>query len=178
MKTVKSDKWFRYLAALRGSAAIALLAGLFLPAMTLRASADLPAEPPPYEWIAAWMDDLRQSNERWIEVNLSEQTLNAWEGDTLISSVVVSTGRSDEPTLPGVFAIEQKYERAWMEGEDYEVPNVPFAMYYSGSYAIHGAYWHNDFGIPISNGCINVPLAEAEWLYSWADVGTPVIIEP
>ncbi len=96
----------------------------------------------------------------------------------MISSVVVSTGRSDEPTLPGVFAIEQKYERAWMEGEDYEVPNVPFAMYYSGSYAIHGAYWHNDFGIPISNGCINVPLAEAEWLYSWADVGTPVIIEP
>jgi lipoprotein-anchoring transpeptidase ErfK/SrfK len=51
-------------------------------------------------------------------------------------------------------------------------------MYYSGNYAIHGAYWHSDFGADISNGCINLPVGQAAWLFNWAEVGTMVVIEP
>jgi lipoprotein-anchoring transpeptidase ErfK/SrfK len=63
-----------------------------------------------------------------------------------------------------------------MQGEDYNVPDVPHAMYYSGNYAIHGAYWHNSFGIPVSHGCINVAPDHAAWLFNWATVGTPVVV--
>lgn len=128
--------------------------------------------------IAAWINDLKQSQERWIEVNLSEQRLTAWEGNTPVTSVTVSTGRSDEPTLPGVFSIQTKQEKAWMQGENYEIPNVPYTMFYSGNYAIHGTYWHNNFGTPVSNGCVNVPVDQAAWLFNWASIGTPVIVEP
>lgn len=128
--------------------------------------------------IAAWVNDLKQSEERWIEVNISEQRLTAWEGNTPVSSVTVSTGRADEPTLPGVFAIQTKQEKAWMQGDNYEIPNVPYTMFYSGNYAIHGTYWHHNFGTPVSNGCVNVPVDQAAWLFNWASVGTPVIVEP
>ena len=63
-----------------------------------------------------------------------------------------------------------------MVGEDYNVPDVPNVMYYSGNYAIHGAYWHRSFGIPISHGCTNVAPDHAAWLYRWAAVGTPVVV--
>lgn len=128
--------------------------------------------------ITARIDDLKQSNSRWIVINLSNQQLNAWEGDTLVYSASVSTGRSDEPTPIGIFAIEQKSERAWMQGENYDIPNVPYAMFYSGSYAIHGAYWHEQFGSPVSSGCINLPVEQAAWLFNWANVGTTVIVQP
>ncbi|HEY9663761.1 MAG TPA: L,D-transpeptidase, partial [Allocoleopsis sp.] len=79
---------------------------------------------------------------------------------------------------PGVFSIQTKQEKAWMQGENYEIPNVPYTMFYSGNYAIHGTYWHNNFGTPVSNGCVNVPVDQAAWLFNWASVGTPVIVEP
>lgn len=138
-----------------------------------------PTTPPPEpsEWIAAWIDDLKQSSQRWIEVDLSAQQILAWEGSTLVFSAPVSTGREGDWTPPGVYAIEIKYDKAWMEGDDYDIPNVPYVMYFFGSYAIHGAYWRDSFGTPASRGCVSMSVEQAEWLYSWAAEGTHVVIE-
>lgn len=133
--------------------------------------------PEPTEWITAWIDDLKQSNERWIEVDLSAQQILAWEGNTVVFSAAVSTGREGDWTPPGVYAIETKYDKAWMQGDDYDIPNVPYVMYFYGSYAIHGAYWRDNFGTPASRGCVSMSVEQAEWLYSWASEGTHVVIE-
>lgn len=122
------------------------------------------------------MASLRQSSNPWIEINLSTQRLIAWEGNQPVYGVIVSTGKASTPTLPGVFAIREKRSIDRMVGEDYDVPDVPFAMYYSGGYAIHGAYWHHDFGTPVSHGCTNVAVNHARWLFDWAPVGTPIVI--
>jgi len=119
---------------------------------------------------------LKRSGRRWIEIRLRSQRLLAWQGNQLIYAVVVSTGKSATPTPTGIFAIQVKYPTARMRGEDYNVPDVPHVMYYSGNYAIHGAYWHRSFGIPISHGCTNVAPDHAAWLYQWASVGTPVVV--
>ncbi|MBF2048255.1 MAG: L,D-transpeptidase [Leptolyngbya sp. IPPAS B-1204] len=133
------------------------------------------------EWVAAWINDLKQSNQRWIQVNLAEQRLTAWEGSTPVFSIAVSTGRASDATPAGVYAIETKYRTARMQGESqgkqYDIPDVPYTMYFSGSYAIHGAYWHDSFGDPVSSGCINVPVEGAAWLFNWANMGTPVVVQ-
>ena len=64
-----------------------------------------------------------------------------------------------------------------MTGPGYDLPNVPFVQYFTGSYAIHGAYWHQSFGVPVSHGCVNLQPGDAAWLYDWADYGTPVIVQ-
>jgi lipoprotein-anchoring transpeptidase ErfK/SrfK len=122
------------------------------------------------------MIELKQTQRRWIEINLTTQRLIAWEGNKSVYAVIVSTGRANTPTIPGVFNIQQKREIDRMVGETYDVPNVPYAMYYHGGYAIHGAYWHNNFGTPMSHGCTNVAVDHARWLFSWANIGTPVVI--
>ena len=128
------------------------------------------------EWIAQRMVNLRQTDDRWIEVNVSTQRLIAWEGNTPVYAVIVSTGVETDPTLIGSFAVQSKHRTARMRGEDYDVPDVPFVMYYDGSYGIHGAYWHHSFGTPVSHGCVNVAVDHAEWLFNWASVGTPVVV--
>lgn len=119
---------------------------------------------------------LKDSQKRWLEIDLSRQRLTAWEGDQPIYSVMVSTGKKETPTIPGVFAIQSKRSLDRMQGSDYDVPDVPYAMYYHRGYAIHGAYWHNRFGTPVSHGCINVPVDQAQWLFHWTSLNTPVII--
>lgn len=119
---------------------------------------------------------LKQSSDRWIEINISTQRLIAWEGGAPVYAVVISTGMDDHPTIPGNFAIQSKHRTARMRGEDYNVPDVPFTMYYDGSYAIHGAYWHRRFGTPVSHGCVNVAVNHAQWLFNWASIGTPVVV--
>jgi hypothetical protein len=119
---------------------------------------------------------LKRSGQRWIEINRRSQTLTAWQCNRQVYSVIVSTGKSDTPTPTGIFNIQAKYPTARMQGEDYNVPDVPHVMYYSGNYAIHGAYWHRSFGIPISHGCTNVAPDHAAWLYKWASVGTTVVV--
>jgi lipoprotein-anchoring transpeptidase ErfK/SrfK len=64
-----------------------------------------------------------------------------------------------------------------MQGEDYDIPDVPHVMYYSGNYAIHGTYWHGNFGSPISNGCVNLAPNHAEWVFNWVSIGTPVVVQ-
>lgn len=116
------------------------------------------------------------SQGRWIEVDLSRQRLIAWEAGRQVYSTPISTGKRSTPTPTGTFAIESKDRSAHMRGRDYDVPHVPNTMYFAGGYAIHGAYWHNRFGTPVSHGCINLPVSESRKLFNWADEGTRVVV--
>ena len=121
------------------------------------------------------------NGERWIEINLSSQYMIAWQGDVPVMETYVSTGRPGFDTPPGTFYINAKYPSQTMEGvlggEYYNVPDVPDVMYFTDrGHAIHGAYWHNNFGAVMSHGCVNVPLGTSTWLYDWASTGTRVEI--
>lgn len=111
---------------------------------------------------------------RWIEVNLSDQTLTAWQGDVALMYTSVSTGKASTPTVTGRFHIGTKYTAQRMIGPGYNLPNVPAVMYFYQGYAIHGAYWNPPFGTPSSHGCVNVRPSEAEQLFEWAPAGTEV----
>lgn len=113
-------------------------------------------------------------DERWIDVDLSEQRLYAYEGETLVNSFLVSTGTWRYPTVIGTFRIYVKLRYADMSGPDYYLPNVPYVMYFYKGYGLHGTYWHNNFGTPMSHGCVNLSVSDAAWLYNWASVGTTV----
>lgn len=112
----------------------------------------------------------------WIDIDLSDQTLYAYDGDTLINSFLVSTGVSAHPTVTGTFAVYVKYRYTDMRGPGYYLPDVPYTMYFYQGYGIHGTYWHNNFGTPMSHGCINMRTSEAEWVYNFSEVGTTVVV--
>ncbi len=118
---------------------------------------------------------------KWIDVNIRTQTFTAYEGTRVVRSALVSTGVANHPTPTGKFAIYVKYKSQTMSGgskaagDYYSLPNVPNAMYFYRDYALHGTYWHQNFGRPMSRGCVNLTLADAAWLFSWAPSGTPVI---
>jgi lipoprotein-anchoring transpeptidase ErfK/SrfK len=122
------------------------------------------------------MSALKQKSDRWIEIRLDTQRLVAWQGNKPVYAIVISTGKDEAPTPAGIFTIQSKHEVTRMQGTGYDVPDVPFAMFYDGHYAIHGAYWHQRFGTPVSHGCTNVAVNHAEWLFEWASAGTPVIV--
>ena len=109
-----------------------------------------------------------------IVVRLDEQKVYAYEGDRLVRSVTVSTGLPDTPTVEGEFRIYQKLLSQTMRGPGYYLPGVPYVMYFHQGYGLHGTYWHDNFGQPMSHGCVNLPTQEAKWFYYWAEVGTPV----
>ena len=111
---------------------------------------------------------------RWIDVNLSTQSVYAYEGDTVVNSFVVSTGTWMTPTVTGKYKIWIKFKSTSMSGPGYYLPNVPYVMYFYKGYGLHGTYWHNNFGTPMSHGCVNLRTSDAEWLYNWASVGTVV----
>jgi len=113
---------------------------------------------------------------RYIDINLSEQTLYAFEGTNQVNSFLVSTGRSGYATPTGEFHIYGKDRYTLMDGPDYYLPNVPFVSWFLGDYSIHGTYWHHNFGHVMSHGCVNASTGDAEWLFGWADIGTPVYI--
>lgn len=117
--------------------------------------------------------------ERWVHVDLGEQILTAWEGDTPVFATMVSSGKEGYETPTGVFRVTQKYVSTTMRGDDpvdgvYDVGEVPWTLFYDGSYALHGAYWHDGFGETRSHGCTNIAPADARWLFSWS---TPVLPE-
>ncbi len=113
---------------------------------------------------------------KWIDIDLSEQRLRAYEGSKLVLSVLVSTGIARYPTPTGRFAIQTKVRSQTMSGPGYYLPGVQWVMYFYRGYAIHGTYWHNNFGRPMSHGCINLTNADAQFMYNWAPIGTPVVI--
>ena len=113
---------------------------------------------------------------RWIDINLSQQRITAYQGRTAVFSGLVSTGVAGKRTPTGRFAVRTKIPAQRMSGPGYNLPGVPYVMYFAGANAIHGAYWHNNFGRPMSHGCVNMRIPEAKWLYNWASIGTPVVV--
>lgn len=116
--------------------------------------------------------------EKHIYVDLSHQTLYAYQGDQLYMQALVSTGKWNK-TPTGDFRIWIKLRATRMSGGEgagyYNLPNVPYVMYFSNSvvpasagFSLHGAYWHNNFGHPMSHGCVNMRIVDAEKLYDWA----------
>lgn len=117
---------------------------------------------------------------KWIDVNISKQTITAYEGDVALKTILVSTGLPQHPTVVGTFHILSKYTAIRMTGgtpgvDYYDLPNVPYTMFFYQGYAIHGTYWHHNFGHPMSHGCVNLPTDEAKWFFDWAPVGTTVV---
>ena len=117
---------------------------------------------------------LSGNGERWIDVDLTNQYVYAYEGDVVVNSFIVSTGTWRTPTVTGQYKIYVKYRSAKMSGPGYYLPNVPYIMYFYKGYGLHGTYWHNNFGTPMSHGCVNLRTDDAAWLYEWASVGTLV----
>lgn len=118
-----------------------------------------------------------------IVIDLSEQKLYAYEGDEVVRESLVSTGVRGTETPKGEFKILYKKPSRYMQGplpgmtDYYDLPGVPWTMFFTWSgAAIHGAYWHNDFGKKHSHGCVNLPINESGWLYGWASTGTRVIV--
>jgi lipoprotein-anchoring transpeptidase ErfK/SrfK len=106
--------------------------------------------------------------EKWIDVNLTEQRVVAYEGTQPVRSFIISSGLPGTPTVTGTFRIWVRTPRQTMSGPGYSLPNVQWVQYFHGDYAFHGAYWHNNWGQPMSRGCINMRNEDAEWLYKWA----------
>lgn len=116
------------------------------------------------------------SGAKWIEIDLSSQRTYAHQGGTVVRTMVVSTGISRYPTPPGQYRIYSKYPSVTMSGPGYYLPGVPHTMFFYRGYALHGTYWHSNFGTPMSHGCINLTRSDAAWLYAWAPIGTLVQI--
>jgi lipoprotein-anchoring transpeptidase ErfK/SrfK len=115
---------------------------------------------------------------KWISVDLDHQRAYAWEGNKLIKRFVISSGKAKTPTVTGVFRIWAKVSSQVMQGgsraagDYYYLPNVQWVQYFYRDYAFHGAYWHNNFGTPMSRGCINMTNSDAKWLWDWT---TPTV---
>ncbi len=114
------------------------------------------------------------THERWIEVNLSNQTLTAYEGRDQVNSFIISSGVSYTPTPTGEFRIWIKVPLQPMSGPGYYLKDVPWVMFFYKDYAIHGTWWHHNFGTPMSAGCVNMSIEDAKWMYDFASVGTIV----
>ena len=137
---------------------------------------------PEKEWLTASERQILGETtgaERWIEVDLSEQKVRAWEGGNLFLESLVSTGKWGR-TPKGEYRIWGKFKYAKMSGGRREIntyyylPNVPYIMYYQNGYGLHGTYWHNNFGYVMSHGCTNLPTPVAEKLFYWTTPSLPL----
>jgi hypothetical protein len=123
------------------------------------------------------------TNNRWIEINLYEQTLAVYEDGKVVFATLSASGAEPLYTRPGLFQIYNKKERETMQGafnadrsDYYHLADVPWTMYYDESRAIHGAYWRAAFGFEQSAGCVNLSLADSRWLFEWAQIGDWVYV--
>jgi hypothetical protein len=137
----------------------------------------LAAEPKELPWFA-------QRARRWIHVSIENQTLVTWEGDTPVYATLVSTGKDslERPRGPtstprGTFRILQKHITTSMDSDvadsEFELRDVPWVMYFKGGYALHGAYWHDDFGLARSHGCVNLSPIDARHVFEWSQPDVP-----
>ena len=151
-----------------------LLLGALAPA---RARAQEWTDPGPGRW---------QLGDREVVVSLWQQRLWAYEGDAVVLATYVSTGTAETWETETPVGQWRVLTKLWSEtmagtvnGEAYSVPDVPHVLYFTDQgHALHGTYWHANFGTPMSHGCVNLPLDVAAWLYGWAEVGTPVTVVP
>lgn len=124
-------------------------------------------------------------DEKWIDVDLTRQTLVAFEGTRPVFATLVSTGRLPRPdetedfrTRTGTFRIREKHVSTTMDGDvasdgPYSIEDVPWVMYYDGSYALHGAFWHDRFGHTRSHGCVNLAPDDARTVFGWSEPRLP-----
>ena len=161
----------------------AAIASTFAPEVTSEPGmlqAEIVADTPTSEYVAPTAAPnlppqvASNGGEHWIDVNLSEQRVYAYEGDTVVNSFVVSTGTWQTPTVTGSYKVWIKLRSTAMSGPGYYLPDVPYVMYFYKGYGLHGTYWHNNFGTPMSHGCVNLRTEDAEWLYNFSYVGTTV----
>lgn len=118
---------------------------------------------------------------KYIKVDISEQRLYAYENGVEVKSFLVSTGTYTFPTPLGTSEVYEKllwHDYTWNYGpgnpNNYSLPDVKYNLRIRQHIYIHNAYWHNNFGHRMSHGCVNVNLENSEWIYNWAEVGTPV----
>ena len=117
-----------------------------------------------------------------VEVDLTNQRLYAFEGQNRVFDFIISSGKPWWPTPVGEFKPWAKLRWERMRGGSvqygtyYDLANVPFTVYFYKSYALHGTYWHNNFGVPMSHGCVNLKTDDAGLLYNWIDFETPIKI--
>ena len=127
-----------------------------------------------------------QTGSNEVVISLGAQRLWAYEGEAMVLTTLVSTGTAETPevaTPVGQWRITVKLPSETMEGvvngEAYRVENVPYVMYFTDEgHALHGTYWHANFGTPMSHGCVNLPMDVAEWMFRWAPEGTAVTVIP
>jgi lipoprotein-anchoring transpeptidase ErfK/SrfK len=119
-------------------------------------------------------------HEKWIDVNLKRQTLVAFEGTTPVYATVVSSGRNEHETPPGSFRIREKHITSTMDGNadtaadgPYSIEDVPYIEYFNAGYALHGAFWHSEFGHVKSHGCVNLAPWDAKALFGWTEPQLP-----
>jgi hypothetical protein len=122
--------------------------------------------------------------ERWVDVDLTSQSLVAFEGDKPVYATIVSTGRhsadpaKDHTTVEGSFRIREKHVSTTMDDDGasdgtYRIEDVPWVMYFEKSYALHGAFWHSSFGRERSHGCVNLTPHDARHIFGWAGPKLP-----
>lgn len=115
---------------------------------------------------------------KFILIDLSDSKVYAYQDGILVRSVLVSTGLPATPTVQGQFAIRQRVRSQRMTGPSYDLPNVEWVLYFYQGYALHGTYWHSNWGRPMSHGCVNMPNSEAQWFYeNFGEIGTPVHVQ-
>ncbi|MHC1785169.1 MAG: L,D-transpeptidase family protein [Anaerolineaceae bacterium] len=134
--------------------------------------------PPTVVAIPVQQSDIQTANNlfsgRWIDVDLANQMVYAYEDDQIVREFLVSTGTAAHPTVTGQFHIYLKYRYDDMVGPGYYLRDVPYVMYFYKGYGLHGTFWHDNFGTPMSHGCVNMRTDEAAWLYDFAPMGTLV----
>jgi lipoprotein-anchoring transpeptidase ErfK/SrfK len=125
------------------------------------------------------------SGRKWIDVSILRQALVAYEGTTPVYVTLVSTGadgigdpKTTHSTIQGTFLIHTKHVSVTMDGEEddpdpFDFRDVPFVQYFNEGFALHAAYWHDDFGNPRSHGCVNLAPRDAAWLFRWTDPEVP-----
>jgi len=156
--------------------------------------------PKGYEWYEAgpgeWIPSLKSrrlvvdttppkgvDNNRWISIDLYNQTLAAYEDGRLVFAAVVGTGSGELYSDPGLYYIYEKRELEQMQGsytsdrsDFYSLEGVPWTMYYNHAQAIHGIYWPASLGFTQSHGCVNMFPGDAHWLFNWAKLGDWVYV--
>jgi len=114
------------------------------------------------------------ADEYRVDVDLTQQTFAAYEGDRMVYAGLISSGLPRWPTRLGLYSVWSRHVTTRMSGgvvgdDYYYIEEVPHTMYFDGEIALHGAYWHDDFGRPKSHGCVNMPPRAAEWIYHWSE---------
>lgn len=122
-------------------------------------------------------------NGRWIEIDLDQQTVSAYDNGQMVYATLTSTGVPGFWTRPGLFQIFEKTETTPMSGafeadasDYYYLEDVPWTMYFDEARALHGAYWHTKFGYEQSHGCVNLSAGDSRWLFDWAQMGDWVYV--